>query len=114
MGWLWKFVVVMNMCVCLCVYVCVCVCVCVCCVCVCVQELEAIGIKDKGIAQHLEKAAKKLPMFVLEKGIPVSVNWQTCTINKQTIGIYTKAHISTQKKRACYYVQLAKTCRRSA
>ena len=37
------------------------------------QDLEAIGIKDRGIAQHLEKAAKKQPMFVLEKGIPVSV-----------------------------------------
>eukprot|EP00731_Ephydatia_muelleri_P036986 Em0369g9a len=34
-------------------------------------DLEAIGIKDRGIAQHLEKAAKKLPMFFVEKRVPV-------------------------------------------
>ena len=42
------------------------------------QDLEAIGVKDGGIAPHLEKAAKKLPMFVLEKGIPVSTLHNHC------------------------------------
>ena len=85
------------------------------------QDLEAIGIKDRGIAQHLEKAAKKLPMFVLEKGIPVSALvseiiilnyiWLACTCTYRTLCKHAAASIGCMHGACMHEPEQGHLCR---